>query len=405
MKAKVLRAVCTLLAASLCFLMICDTAVFGKPEDNDAWVLQYENMQEFDRPKYTVPTMFKNDVPFANDRRFPLVVQNNIHYVPVEMFSGLSKIKLHTDYSYAYFYITNDEGKRYISFDSNNNLATTHQYDSYSLETKIFNQTRYLPAAHVAEVLGIKMEIYENIQDGVYALRFSDNKAKLSFADLIKMYSPIKKEDLAQQNKQEEQQTQDPIPELPEMGNRRIYLSVNLSYFGYVSEILSALGRAGFKCTFYVSPENILSYPDKVREIIASGQNIGFLIDSKDPLKSLAEAKENLRLVAKRTTRFVRFTGGSRGVSLDSASYSQFVNSAGICVWDANIAVSDSTDMYDDLYNKLYNLGSQTASVAMIPGKNTASAISSLSSLVRSKNHLKVMPCDETTHPVAFRSK
>ena len=142
-----------------------------------------------------VPTLYKNDSAFSNSRRFPLVVQNNIHYVPIELFLSVADVSLTYGYSATFFYLAREDGSRYISFDVENNMVTTHDLKTYSLETKIFYNTRYLPAKEVASVLGIKLEIYDDPIQSVYALRVSDSNAKLSFSELIKMYAPIKKDD------------------------------------------------------------------------------------------------------------------------------------------------------------------------------------------------------------------
>lgn len=440
------------ISALLCAALLYTSPFFayGNTEDNDGWVLEYENMQDSSTPKYTVPTMFKNDTPFGNDRRFPLVVQDNVHYVPVEMFSGLSEIKLHTDYSYSYFYITNEEGNRYISFDADNDLATSHQYDFYDLETKVFNQTRYVPADHVAEVLGIGMEIYENPEDGVYALRFTDGKEDLEFDDLVKMYSPIKKDsETAQQPTQPQPpaQTQTPVtpppaqnpvqppattqqpteniyqnlppiqpsteepdedktenqPQLPDISARSIFLSVNLTSFSSLSDILRTLERSDVSCAFFVRPADILTHTDEIRQIIAYGQQIGFLLDGKSPYTDYDEARENLRLVAKRTTRFVRFDTGSKGASMSDEEYADFVVGNGLCVWDTDIFAADSATMYAEIYNSLYNHGTRHVDITVTPGKNTASALRSLSNLVKSKKQLELLTCNETAVPAAHR--
>ena len=44
------------------------------------------------------------------------MVHNNVHYVPIEMFSGLSGIKITNSYMQS-FYITNESNNSYISFD------------------------------------------------------------------------------------------------------------------------------------------------------------------------------------------------------------------------------------------------------------------------------------------------
>lgn len=367
-------------------------------ENNDAWVLEYENMREKTSPGYTVPTLFKNDRSFTNHHRFPLVVNNNVHYVPVEMFSGFSGIRITSNFS-SNFYITNNNDGRYISFDTDKNLASTDRFESYALETKMFHSTRYIPAQHVADALGIKMEIFSDPDKKIYALRLSDSKAKLSLNEVIKMYTPIKKEPVVENPPVQDTPTQ----VTPEIGTRNIYLSFNVNSYYYINEILRTLSKNNVKAAFFVKPSDILYHPDEIRQIISYGQNIGFLIDGDNAKQELAEAKENLRLVSKRSSRLVRFDSGSSGVNMTKDEYKNFIEENGLCIWDWNVNVTDSENSYDTIYDSLYKLSITTAVVRFSPAKTTSAAINSLCSLVNSKKQLSFPACSEISSPLYYR--
>lgn len=394
--AGILKIFALILALSLVFPLCVWVSGY---EINDAWVLEYENMREKTSPGYRVPTLFKNDRSFTNHHRFPLVVKNNIHYVPLEMFSGFSGIRITSGHS-SNFYITNNNDGRYISFDTDKNLASTDRFESYELETKIFHSTRYVPAQHVADALGIKVEIFADAENSIYALRFSDSKAKLSVAEVIKMYTPIKKDTAGEQNNPPENVPTQPTPEI---GSRNIYLSFNVNSYYNITEILRTLSKNSVSAVFFVRPDDILIHPDAVRQIIAYGQNIGFLIDGDYAQSDLLEAKENLRLVSKRTSRLVRFDTGSTGVNMTKDEYKNFVQENGLCVWDWNIHAGDYENSYDTIYDSLYKLGITTAVVRILPGKNTSATINSLCNLVSSKKQLRFYDCNEITAPLSYR--
>lgn len=400
MKNKFLHKAVKPLAFLICVCMLAPFCISVLSyENNDAWVLEYENMREKTSPGYTVPTLFKNDRSFTNHHRFPLVVNNNIHYVPLEMFSGLSGIRITSGFS-SNFYITNNNDGRYISFDTEKNLASTDRFESYALETKIFHSTRYIPAQHVADALGIKMEVFADAENGIYALRLSDSKAKLSLAEVIKMYTPIKKDPAGEQNNAPENVTTHPNPEI---GSRNIYLSFNVNSYYNINEILRTLSKNNVSAVFFVKPGDILNHSDSIRQIIAYGQNIGFLLDGENAKEQLFEAKENLRLVSKRTSRLVRFDTGSVGVNMTKDEYKTFVEENGLCVWDWNIHAGDYENSYDTIYDALYKLGITTAVVRVLPGKNTSATINSLCSLVASKKQLRFYDCNEITAPLSYR--
>lgn len=388
---------------------LCTTSAFFSRADeyNDAWLLEYANIRQASTDETVVPNLFKNDTAFSNNKRFPLVVHDNVHYVPVEMFLGLADTRLNYGYSSEYFYLSREKSSRYISFDVENNLVTTHNLDPYTLETKLFYSTRYVPAAEVAKVLGITMEIYENREEGVYALRLSDSKAKLSFSELVKIYSPIKKED-APKPPEVVTPPDNPIT-TPEIGSRYLHLSFDVTDYRYIAQILSFLeyNVAKSTFTFFVYPDDILTHSDEIRSILAYGQNVGLLLDAKDPEGSLKNGRENLRLVAKCSTRLVRFPTGSTSVELDNESFKNFVKQNGVRVWDYNISAADGANMYDKMYSELYNLyssrGTALAIIRITPGANTVSSLRKLFESVRAKDQLHIIGWDETTNNYSVR--
>lgn len=98
---------------------------------------------------------------------------------------------------------------------------------------------------------------------------------------------------------------------------------------------------------------------------------------------------------------------GSRNVPLTDEEYTAFVEGNGLCVWDYNISVGDSSYMYDTVYNELYNLsiksGTTNAVIRITPGRYTSAALKRLSSLIENKNQLALISYDETSNPFVYR--
>lgn len=370
---------------------------------SDAWVLEYKNMEPDENATDVVPSLYKNDAAFGNHRRFPLVVYENVHYVPVEMFSGLSGIRLTYGYSIDYFYLATQGGTRYISFDIQNNAVTTHEKQTYTLVTKVFYNTRYLPAKEVADVLGLNTEIYRNEEEGIYALRLSDSKAKGSFSELIRMYSPIKKDETKPPEVTENVQGGDTSQTVPDIGRRSIYVTFDVTSFSGLSDTLSVLERQfpQKSAVFFVKAEDILKYPDEMRQILAYGQNIGILLTGD--ISDYKKANENLRLVTKTTTRLVRFASGSTTRALTNEQYESFVEENGVCVWDYNINLTDSRSIYDSLYALSNNARSAKAVIRIPHNTNADTAVLKLREVTEGKRQLTVYTTDETATPFSYR--
>lgn len=415
--------------AAACLLSLCLAAAlflptFSAENYNDEWVADYENMKKHVTPIYTVPTLFKNDTAYSNNRRFPLVVQGGIDYIPIEMFSGMANISVNAGYSVTNFYITNSKAKTYISFDAENDLVTTQELTPYKLVTKLFYDTRYVPAKEVADVLKLTVEVYNDPENGVYALRLSDGKQKLSFAEVIKNYSPIKKSDTAETPPEktpdtdntpavtpdktpDTEKTPDKTNEPPDIGRRTVYLSFDVTSYPYIGTILQTLEKENLTAAFFVSPADIPEQSDAIRMILSYGQPLGILLGRTDPAGDYAAGVENLSLVAKCTTHLVRFTGGSRSTTLSDEQYKALIEENGLRVWDYNVSATDSAVMYDTVYSSLYSLagtyGTELAILRLYPGRYTPQTLSRLSTLFGQKKQLTPAALTESAGPVYYR--
>lgn len=408
MRASVKKKLCVLLCAVMLFGVM-SQEFLSYALYNDARFDNYENMREKTTARYTVPTLFKNDAVFSNYKKTPLVVQDGTEYVPIDMFSGLSDIDINTKISNRYFYIQNKATGAYISFDIKSDLATTHEREPHRLRTAEFYETRYIPAREVARVLGVTCEIYDSLADGVYALRLSDGSARLTVDELIKLYSPVKKEPTPPV-------VEDPIPQGPDVpdtpgisvGRRTVYLSFELYGFGYVKSILDTLSQQNVKATFFCDAQQILDNSDTVRRMINSGHTVGLLLDGSDTYGSYTRAKDALRLVTKKSSRLVRFKSSSRSCTLTDAELSEFIRNNGLCLWDHNIRIYDSPQMYDTLVTALSTLqmryGTTEAILNITQGPNTSAMIVSLASLAKQTGEISFSQINETHDSVSFRN-
>jgi|GEM_PF-1075836 Predicted xylanase/chitin deacetylase len=417
---------------------------------NDEKFNDYENMRDKGGSvKYTVPNLFREDIPFPNVQKYPLVVQGGINYVPLEMFFYFSNITLNTDLAGGNFYISNDKTGAYISSNVKTDVVATHLKRTITLPTRIFYSTRYVPAKDVCAIIGLTCEVYDNPTDGVYVLRISDSSAKYDFSELIKMYSPVKVvEPTPSNNVTTPPVTVQPTPDNPpateppattrpvtggspgkvetkpiEYDARTIYLTFENLPNENTGKILDLLAKYNLKATFFCEGNKMLQYPELVRRIVAEGHSIGihsmdhnseFIESSPENfLSDIQKTNEVLSLLTKRKTRLYRAPEGLKNTLRTDSRWKDAAAAAGMCVWDWNINSYDyykgentTAKIYNRVVNSLSSLndshGTTVAAIRFHSEKETISALEKLLPFLKSIKSYTTKAIDETTPQINF---
>ena len=119
---KKTRLVAVAAAILLGSAVIFGSAFVGKTSQyNDYTYKTYLNLEL----NSDIPSLFKNDTVFSSYKEYPPVISNGIEYVPLEIFYGLSNIKISFSEDASNFYIQNKKANKYISFSISGNYAVT----------------------------------------------------------------------------------------------------------------------------------------------------------------------------------------------------------------------------------------------------------------------------------------
>ena len=156
-----LTAVCVLTTSS----------VFGtSTEYNDNYYQTYGNLGA----DSAVPSLFKNDDVFANYKNYPPVISDGIEYVPLELFYGLSNVKINYSDDNSNFYIQNKETNEYISFNISDSYAVTGQNKVYETNVPTYYGVHYVPLRTVCDTVSIGCSTYNDGENKVYAANKRD---------------------------------------------------------------------------------------------------------------------------------------------------------------------------------------------------------------------------------------
>ncbi len=305
---------------------------------NDAKFANYVNMNnESDSSRiYVVPNLYRQDASYKNVKNFPLVVMNSVEYVPLEIFAMYSYIEVvYSKLSFG-FYINNTNTNNYIAFDLETGTTTTAE-QTVDAAVQMCYRTYYVPAKTVCDAVGLKFESYDNASDGIHAARVSDSKAKYTLPELIDMYSPKKNEDTntdqtppdtqGENGSTQGGQTTVPPDNDPYKNvlSRNIYLTFENCPDEYTESVLDVLSSYNCKATFFMTEEKILESPETARRILVEGHNVGIYAqtassytegfsasdEAQNILSEIKSANEALKLVTKKTARFVRIKGAN----------------------------------------------------------------------------------------------
>ncbi len=144
-----------------------------------------------------VPSLFHNDEAWYKDGAVPLVLRDDVYYVPAELFGMFEKIRVETPgKSGNNLLIWNTRNDSYISilFDARRAAVNGRILENIA----IFRDSGilYVDAMLVAETLNIEAEILEH-EDGGISMRLYDENRLLTTEELLAPYFPEEDDEFA----------------------------------------------------------------------------------------------------------------------------------------------------------------------------------------------------------------
>ena len=352
-----MRKITRLLAFFCALTLLFSLAFVPQATDNDPRFASYTNMGKSTAENgNTVPNLFRQDKPYSNVERFPLVVSGGVEYVPLSMFILYPYVEVNYSKTGEDFFLLNKKNNRYISFNVNGGIASTYDGDLLKLSVRFFNSTRYVPARTVALVLGFVCENYDNPEKGIYVFRISDGKSGKTLAQLVEPY-------LAQQAtsqapvEQEKKPEADPIEKLAE---RNVYLCYANVPQDSITHIMNTLDAHKVKASFSLNEKEILSDSGLVRRIYVSEHSLLVTADctgdtpgekAKSFVEGLERANSALAYVLKRKTRMCTLPYDLPEETAKNEEFISTVEQAGYIIFRPGVVTDDKPGYTGNAYN------------------------------------------------------
>lgn len=418
------KTLCLLLCALFLAAALLVPSSVGSAQNNDPKYDTYKNMNPVDdgHPRYVVPNLYRQDASYNNVKMFPLVVNGGVDYFPLDIFAQFNYLEVvYTKLGYG-FYIHNTKNHRYVLFNLESNITTTDENLSVDLAAQIFNQTHYVPAKAVCDLLGMTFESYDDPVGGIRAARISDSKASKTLNELIVMYSPTKIEppSVTPPTDETPPPTDEVPPETPPVtpvdpylsaAPRSLYLLFTGAPDGYTSAVLDTLAAHGLTGIFVLDQEHLTADPPTVRRIHAAGHLIAVTAETfadgaprkaDDVLADLDEAASLLTLITKHGAHAV-YLGGSSGEVTD-----ELLASRGFYRLPAGQAAGDAAARENDAYRALLAVIVNTTStraqnITLRFGEtaSTARLLERLCEFADDYSQFTFLAPDDFTHPAA----
>lgn len=270
------------IAGAVLTLCVLSAAVFftpGRALYNDITYESYTNLVL----NSSVPSLFRNDAVFSEYKSYPPIISDGIEYVPLELFNGLSGVKISFSDDNTNFYIQNKNKNKYISFSIDGGYAVTESNKVHEVKVPLYHGTHYVPLRVVCSSTGIGCDSYNDGENKIYVIKVYVN-AGLSAKELIKIHAPGLYESTPELPTPPEggenigtdtppQGGNDNRPE--DFGRRALHLAFVGEGAVNAPRIADTLAAYRIQAAFFVTEKDILEYPANIRRIYTAGHTIG----------------------------------------------------------------------------------------------------------------------------------
>ncbi|MBO4217018.1 MAG: hypothetical protein J5940_03650 [Clostridia bacterium] len=329
---------------------------------------------------YLSPSIFINDEPYRYDDNTPLLIIENEYYVPAAIFSSLGvSSEERDDIDSFVLYRRESGGESYISFITASPEAMTPSGRIAVPPPYTIGATHYIPLEITCRCLSVAYDVstnYPELSDYSVAIRIYDAGAKLSMPRLLESYkkatataSPSTQTSGEASSSSSSGDTPVPV----ERGN--IFLCIAPSE-GDFDSLLTVLYEYEVNAAVFLDRDFITSHPEKVTDVVASGNTLGILIDyevrSEEELKAeLSEINDLLMYEVKAPARLVMYRFENDDLRIAASADSTALRHGGYYLVLPDVCFDDS--FVDIPARELRRVGEAVSTKIEVSGGNSLS--------------------------------
>ncbi len=340
------------------------------------------------------PSLYVNDDVWYKDNSLRLEKIYEEFFVPVSIFDTFNNISVTVDRVNSTVLVNNSETGSYISFNTKESMAITHENKEMYLKTyNFYHGECYVPVKFVCEIMGLSTELWISPSTSEYSMRICDGSQTLSFEEVLQVYNPSALETTAPPIDSES--TVPPDTSSNDTEKRVIYLM-----FGGINQstekIISILNEQEIKSVFFAQKGETEKYFDAVSNLLASGHTLGIYSDISN-MEEISEINEKISEFFKFKTRLVM------PMSDDSEDLSEEITDnltkAGYHICIPDVFSNDSgyySINYVVNYLKEHIMSSSVSLIAMPSDETTVIVLPLLLKFISSNENYTIMQISET---------
>ncbi len=330
---------------------------------------------------YLAPSIFINDEPYRYDDNTPLLTIENEYYVPAAIFQtlGISN-ETRDDIGSFVLYRRESGNENYISFIVGVPEAMTSSEGKISVPSPYtIGATLYIPLEVTCRCLSVSYDVstgYPELSDYSVAIRIYDGSAQLSMPRLLELYkkTTAKETGTTQTSTESSSSSSSGSTVVPtERGSVLLFIAPPEDS---VDAVLTALYEYEVKAAVFVSGEYIKANPEKVTDIIASGNTLGILLDyavryDEELIDELSKINDDLLYTVKNAARLVMYRFENEDFRVAAASDATALRRAGYNLILPDLCFDDS--FVDIPARELRRVGSNVSTKIEISGDSAIS--------------------------------
>lgn len=302
----------------------------------------------------TIYFMAANDTLLElNASNMPAVV-GGVLYVPYTMLSASAtgvNLGVYASYSSMKGTVLVYSNRKQLFFDLQNDLTYDLDGQYYDERAIVRNSTIYLPIARVCSVFSDKLSYSICATKYGYLVRVCNSSAVLGDTDFISATDSMMRAALTryqQENPESAGPEASPVASSPNISGSGagVYLAFVQTENGTLNSVVDALTAQDCQGLFFLTADQLAQQDDLVRQLVGSGQFVGFRSSAQsgqEVLEELEQAKELLSAIAHCRLAVVL------AEELDEAGIEQ-VEQAGYVCWQTT---TDGRDLEEGSYSQI----------------------------------------------------
>lgn len=231
-----------------------------------------------------------------------------------------------------------------LTFDLANNRTFDDKGKEYDGLAVWRGGNVYLPAWVVADKFDLHYNLFTGAKPTPVAILGSNTGQSVNVVDFVNNTEALRNSIYATYLQDLEEGNVSQEPAIPQANDEPtlVYLTFDGAFSEHTVDIISTLGEHEVKAAFFITREDIRTFPDIVRELYADGHSIGIKLSSEEQSQGWADVNQLLKEITFSKTKLLRFDKNAADIAPEDI---ESAIEGGFRIWDYNISYTGDTGL------------------------------------------------------------